>query len=276
MGFLSDVPGQGPGIAGGAEFDLEAILARRVDSGTSMYFCQWEGYSQRTWETLCDQEPLSDESEFKGTPRDKAAVDAYFDDVLLGSRSTPSSEYTYVNGVDYMYSQFPSCLFEPLEEQVGVSNASKSRARSQLVKERARVVSSAASQVLRNDHSVMYLPFGGGAIDPFDESLLQRVDLESLIGSVQHHREAVDLAAFSPAMMSTFTRECEHLAAAFAVRFSHLFEPSSQAAPSGDLEGAVNVWMDAVVSTAAAIRGVADSCAGATASGGKSCPVPAI
>ena len=47
MGFLLGVHVQGPGVVGGDEFDLETILARRVDSGTSMYFCQWEGYSQR-------------------------------------------------------------------------------------------------------------------------------------------------------------------------------------------------------------------------------------
>ena len=109
------VPGQGPevgdaAIGGSNSYVLDGILARRVEDGSPLYLCKWENYAQQTWESL-DDLVLPCGREHRGSNRDKVAVDAYFDDVLLTDRSSPSSGR--VPGVDY--SQYPSCLLVPWE-----------------------------------------------------------------------------------------------------------------------------------------------------------------
>ena len=106
---MMGVPGQGPVST---EYTLQAIIARRTEGGVPSYCCKWESYCEHTWESL---EHYSTKHGNKGTRLDKSAADQYFDNVLLGTQSTPSSDY--VCGVDY--AEFPSSMLTPMEEQLG-------------------------------------------------------------------------------------------------------------------------------------------------------------
>ena len=241
-----------------SEYELESILARKVESGQSLYWCKWSRFAQCTWESLGDLTPPCP-FKLRGTCGGKVAAGTYFDEFILGRDSSQSSEL--VQGVDYK--EFPSCLLELLEAQVdvgipehlspSVSTFYAVHARRKRAQERARVVSIAASKLLRSDHNAIYLPSGsGGMIDLLDASQVERVDTSKVVAEHQGLREHVDLAECLPAMMSTFTWMCEDLAAEFAERFPVLFCTSRADCPPVEFEDAVNIWMGAVSSTVAA------------------------